>query len=128
MRELLLANIPVQFCSTGWSLHPLIESNEACHLKPVGSNTDDVVPGDIVFCLVQPNNRYYVHLVWRKYVYHAPDGVDRLTFVIGNNKQPGGGGKKKNGWCYREHLIGKVYRTGKGEFTPSKKEIFDMPV
>ena len=59
--ELLLGR-PVIYRSSGWSLWPKVWSNDQCTFEPVTS-ADDVNEKDIVFCQVQPGDRFYGHLV-----------------------------------------------------------------
>ena len=66
MKELLYNGTPVQFPSGGRSLEPLVYSGDTCFLWPVVPGTTSIEPGDIVFCEVQPNDRFYCHLVWKK--------------------------------------------------------------
>ena len=76
MREILGGGDPVQFNSTGRSLEPLVMSGETVHLVPRSPGVNsNIRPGDIVFCHVQPNWRYYVHLVWQTYTAETEHGV-----------------------------------------------------
>ena len=130
LRELLLQGIPVQFKSNGVSLEPLVMSGETVHLVPRSPDVNcNIRPGDIVFCHVQPNWRYYVHLVWQTYTAETEHGVEKLVYVIGNNKN--GPYNKCNGWCYREHIHGILAQTSRGEYdrgdtTEIEKKIIGM--
>ena len=63
MREKLLQGNYVQMVSGGNSLAPLWESSEVGVFAPAYGRR--IRKHDIVFCQVQPNNRWYCHLVWR---------------------------------------------------------------
>ena len=53
--------------SWGWSLYPRVWANDLCTYEPVTS-ADEVHEDDIVFCCqVQPRDRFYSHLVPRKW-------------------------------------------------------------
>ena len=92
-------------------------SGETVHIVPrCPGVTPEIAPGDIVFCHVQPNFRYYVHLVWHTYYAETCHGVQKMVYVIGNNKD--GDQKRCNGWCYREHIYGILVRTSRGDYDP----------
>ena len=124
MREALLAGSIVQFKSTGRSLEPLVFSGDVCFLHPVlpGCNSQ-ILPGDIIFCHVQPGNRYYTHLVWRTYKYKTKYDVEKDVFIIGNNRD--GDKKKCNGWCFREHIYGILTQTQHGDIEIVREERFE---
>ena len=83
----LQLGMPVIYRSLGWSLYPRVWPNDECTYEPVTS-ADDVNENDIVFCQVQPGDRFYGHLVWRKW------------FLEG----------RPNGWCSIEHIYGRLVR------------------
>ena len=65
--------------------------------------------GDIVFCHVSPNDRYFAHSIFKIGWNTIPrDPVRRLPetyiryFIIGN--QAG----KENGWCYDHQIYGRL--------------------
>ena len=62
IKEQLQFGMPVIYRSLGWSLYPRIWPNDECTYEPVTS-ADDVNENDIVFCQVQPGDRFYGHLV-----------------------------------------------------------------
>ena len=62
IKEQLQDGKPVIYRSSGWSLYPRVHSNDLCTYEPVKS-ADDVQLDDIVFCQVQPGNRFYAHVV-----------------------------------------------------------------
>ena len=76
-----------------------------CTLIPVRF-AETVNKGDIVFCKVQDSGEYYTHKVLSK-------GWDRKRheeyYWIGNNRG------RKNGWCYLEHIFGKVVEINDGD-------------
>ena len=102
----------VQFKSSGNSLWPLVHSGDICWFTPNIPGCEIKV-GDIVFCHVQPKDRYYCHLVWKASTYIAENGVDKRCFVIGNNK-PAGQGQTCNGWCPLEKIYGILTKTQRG--------------
>ena len=88
MKEAFLSGTSVQFKGSGSSLSPFVCSGDICFLQPIVPGcSSQVLPGDIVFCAVQPNDRYYVHLVWTVYVWETDFRVKRTVYVIGNNKE-----------------------------------------
>ena len=66
LKEQLLSGKPVIYRSSGWSLYPRAYSNDQCHFDPV-SPPDEVRHNDVVFCEVQPGDRFFAHLVSRKW-------------------------------------------------------------
>ena len=121
MREVLLDGNPVQTKSGGKSLQPLVFSGDTCFFNPIlpGCNSN-IGAGDLVFCRVQPNDRYYCHLVWNTFKLQTPSGVEKQCYIIGNNNE--GSKAKSNGWCYREHIYGLLTRTGRGDYWPTRTE------
>ena len=88
---------------------PLVQSDDGCLMHPIRAVTaadglhalrkevSEIEKGDVVFCLPQPNNNYYAHLV----LDITPDfGNGRRKFWIGNIMG------RRNGWCYREYIFG----------------------
>ena len=53
----------VGFRSSGWSLYPRVCSGDSCTYQPVANADDEIQLDDIVFCEVQPGNRFYAHVV-----------------------------------------------------------------
>ena len=120
MKEALLRGETVQFRGSGNSLFPFVRSGDVCFLEPIGAGLHaKILPGDIVFCAVQPKDLYYVHLVWRVDKWETSYGVSRDVFIIGNNKD--GLERRRNGWCYREHLYGILVRTQRGVHEPVRQ-------
>ena len=56
----------VCYRSSGWSLWPRVKPDDQTTYKPVWS-ADEVKKDDIVFCEVQPGDRFFAHLVKEKY-------------------------------------------------------------
>ena len=124
MKEELLQGWPVQFKGAGNSLAPHVVSGDTCFIDPIrpGINSE-ILAGDIVFASVQPNDRHFIHLVWRVDEWENEYGVARTVYVIGNNYIDHR--KKCNGWAYREHVFGILTKTERGVVTPERKEIYD---
>ena len=55
----------VAYRQSGWSLWPKVHSNDLCCYIPVRFE-EQILVDDVVFCLVQTQNRYYAHLVKRR--------------------------------------------------------------
>ena len=98
IKEQLQKGRNVAYRSSGWSLWPRVWSNDCCTYEPVESE-DQVRQKDIVFCQVQPGDRFYGHLVSSKYWHNR---AARWTFTISNIKG------RENGWCYIEHIFGRL--------------------
>ena len=98
IKEQLLAGKSARYRSSGWSLWPRVHNNDACTYRPVTSD-DQVHVDDIVFCEVQPNNRFYAHLVKRK---EWDADRSEWKFIISNNVG------RENGWAYMETIYGKL--------------------
>ena len=96
LKAQLLARIPVCYRSSGWSLCPRVRSNDQCTYEPVTS-ANMVRVNDIVFCQVQPSNRFHAHLVKRK---EWRSGG--WLFIIANIKG------WENGWCRIEDIYGRL--------------------
>ena len=65
-------------------------------------------------CEVQPHDRFYCHLVWKKGVYETDNGIEKEYYVIGNNKA--GDKARMNGWCYNNHIYGILVKTNRGAY------------
>ena len=89
--------------------------------NPEGSDSDSHLKvGDIVFCEVQPKsaaygapmrkNVFYAHMVKR---IGFDDTSHRYYYVISGAKGfPGTIEAHENGWCYIQHIYGKLMETG----------------
>ena len=66
LKENLQAGKPVIYRSSGWSLWPRVWPNDQCTYEPVTS-ADQVHKEDIVFCEVQPGDRFFAHVVSLKW-------------------------------------------------------------
>ena len=64
LKELLQLGRSVSYRSSGWSLWPRVCSNDLCTYEAVRDESD-VVEDDIVFCQVQPHDRFFTHRVKR---------------------------------------------------------------
>ena len=87
MKEALQGGNPVRMISGGTSLQPLVWSGDTCIINPIipGVNSK-IQAGDIVFCQVQPCDRYYIHLVWEASPWEDENGVMQMRYIIGNSK------------------------------------------
>ena len=104
LREFLESGRCVFYSSTGNSMWPLVQSNDACWFHPVQAVTrssgvhsfkkaeSPLEVGDIVFCQVQPSQCYYAHIILEE--------AEGPKYFIGNIMQ------HRNGWCRREHIFG----------------------
>ena len=63
------------------------------------SSQEQVSEDDVVFCIVQPSGYYYAHLVNKK---ELDRSRRKYKFWISNLKG------KTNGFCYIEHIFGKL--------------------
>ena len=97
-KEKLLAGETVCYRSSGSSLKPRVKSGDQCTFIPV-TKESQVEVNDIVFCEVQPRDRFYGHVVkkkefwWSSWCYY---------FTISNLRG------RENGWCYIQHIYGKL--------------------
>ena len=88
----------VTYQTSGWSLWPRVWPNNQCTYAPVTS-ADDVNVDDIVFCQVQPGDRFYGHVVSDKWFQDS-----KWYFTISNLKG------RSNGWYAMEHIYGRLIR------------------
>ena len=88
----------VCYRSSGWSLYPRVHSNDQCTYAPVWSG-DEVRKGDILFCQVQPGDRFYAHHVKEKELWAA---TGKYYYTIANIEG------RENGWCCIEHIYGRL--------------------
>ena len=98
IKDQLLAGRDVCYRSSGNSLFPRVWSNDCCTYTPVVSATE-VRVDDIVFCQVQPGDRFYAHLVKHKYWQYSQS---KWIFTISNLQG------RENGWCGIEHIYGRL--------------------
>ena len=99
IKQQLQAGRTVAYRQSGWSLNPRVKSNDLCYYSPVKSD-EEVNEDDIVFCEVQPKNRFYAHLVKDK----VKSGSGAFKYWISNIHG------YYNGWCRIEHIHGKLYQ------------------
>ena len=100
IREQLQKGLLVQYRSGGNSMWPHVHSGDCCLFEPV-VDCFRLRPNDIVFCRVQPYERYFAHKIIE--IESVPDKTagsaprPRRKFWIGN----------ADGWCHEEHIYGK---------------------
>ena len=88
----LNAGRSVFYKSTGSSMWPLVQSEDACTFHPIQAVTakggkfsiqkeaSEIEVGDIVFCQVQPSQLFYAHIVHK---------VERIYVPIGRSTRSG---------------------------------------
>jgi len=104
IKERLLAGKNVCYRSSGNSLWPTVKSGDLCEFEPIkAASADDSKLMDIVFCEVQPGDRFYAHLFLRK---ETNDHSGKTRFIIGNKSG------YENGWCFLEHIYGRLRLAG----------------
>jgi len=86
----------VQYKSGGNSLYPVVHANDSCLFEPV-ANPEELKVNDIVFCEVQPGDRFFAHLI------HKIEWVAGFRcFAIGDIDGNG------DGHCFNEHIYGRL--------------------
>ena len=105
IKEQLQKGGDVCYRSSGNSMYPTVKSNDLCEFAPFpeAASAGDIQEGDIVFCEVQPGNRFYAHFVLRK-DYDVYRGEWYCT--IGNKDG------HENGWAYMETIYGRLVYAG----------------
>ena len=98
IKEKLLAGETVCYRSSGSSLKPRVKSGDQCTFIPV-TKESQVEVNDIVFCEVQPRDRFYGHVVKKKEFWWSSCCY---YFTISNLRG------RENGWCKMEHIYGKL--------------------
>ena len=110
IRENLTSGRSVFYMSSGSSMWPLVQSNDAITLRPIQAVTakshgvhaikkeaSEIGVGGIVFCEVHTRKQYYAHIVLEvEKCYYRKE----LKYWIGNIQH------HINGWCYRERILG----------------------
>ena len=81
----------------------------------------EICVGDIVFCQVQPGERYFAHIVLE--VVQPNYYTEAKYYQIGNITG------HRNGWCFREHIFGilvEVQVSGPGRYynRPFPKSVY----
>ena len=99
IKNMLQSGRSVQYRSTGNSLTPVVWSGDVTMWEPVKDHSKLVV-GDIVFCAVQPGDRYFGHAI-----HNIETKSGETWWWIGNLKTP----PNINGWCGKEHIFGQLY-------------------
>ena len=100
IKEKLLDGKSVCFRSSGNSMWPRVHSNDQTTFEPV-TIVEQVQVDDIVFCEVQPGDRFYAHIVKRKAWDTEMEG-GAWVFTISNIRG------RENGWCAMKHIYGKM--------------------
>ncbi len=107
VKEKLLAGKSVCFRSSGNSLWPRVHSNDLVTYTPV-TKPEEVQVDDIVFCEVQPGDRFFAHVVKRKEWWdwrecgNTPEQGGEWFFTISNIRG------RCNGWCAMKHIYGRM--------------------
>ena len=96
VEEALLEGKTVAFRSSGNSLNPWVFSGDSCTYAPV-TEPKELRLHDIVFCQVQPGDRYYAHIIKQ-----IVERKGRLRFTLSDLKG------RENGHCEMEHIYGKL--------------------
>ena len=69
IKELLQKGKNVCYRSSGNSMAPVVKSGDLCEFVPFQEGSSvaySINVGDVVFCAVQPKNRFYAHFVLEK--------------------------------------------------------------
>ena len=103
VKDLLLKGHTVAFRLKGNFLYPRVWRGDWCTYEPIKDHGEIKVE-DVVFCEVQYGNRFYAHLVK-----DIGDWNGRRCFTIANANG------RVNGWCYDEHVYGKLIRVERGQ-------------
>ena len=137
IREQLAEGRAVFYKSSGNSMWPLVQSEDACTFHPIQAVTardgmhgfrkeaSELSVGDIVFCQVQESQQYYAHIILVKDEWGPRGGYrNEPKYWIGNIQN------SCNGWCYREHIFGilvhvEVWTDGQYYARPHPKSIFE---
>ena len=97
IKEQLQSGQTAYYRSSGWSLYPRVSSGDGCTYIPV-TKQEQVQVNDIVFCEVQPRNRFFAHMVLEA----QEVSKDKMRYIIGNVNG------HRNGWCQIEHIYGRL--------------------
>ena len=99
IKDELLASKYAVFRSGGYSLESIGSKNNDCTEYHPVTKDEEINERDVVFCQVQPTNRFYGHLVLSKTIWK---GNGRTCYCIGNAEG------RPNGWCHIEHIYGRL--------------------
>ena len=91
------------------SMWPTVKSGDLCVFAPfpAAASAEDIQVGDIVFCEVQPGNRFCTHFVLRK---DCDVNRGEWCCTIGNKDgRPDG---HENGWAYMATIYGRLEYAG----------------
>ena len=113
IREDLNEGRAVFYKSSGNSMWPLVQSDDACTFHPIQAVTardgihaiqkeaSELHVGDIVFCQVQDSKQYYAHIILVKDEWGTRGGYrNEPKYWAGNIRG------RFNGWCHRKHIFG----------------------
>ena len=100
IKEMLLEGTSNKYRSSGSSLYPKVKCGDECTYAPV-EEAHEIEEYDIVFCEVQPGDRFYAHMVKAKYW----DTTDNCWYFIISRIDG-----KENGWCALEHIYGRLVK------------------
>ena len=132
IRDYLSEGYPVFYCSSGDSMWPMVQSGDGCLFHPIQAVTaadgvhtvlkeeSEIGKGDIVFCIVQPTQQYYAHIVLDKeWAWYDKEYKYWLGNIQGHF----------NGWCLRQHIFGilvdvEVWWDGDYHSRPLPKTVF----
>ena len=105
IKEQLQRGEHVCYRSSGNSMWPTVKSGDLCEFAPFpeAASAEDIEVRDIVFCKVQPRNRFYAHIVLRK---EYDDVHGEWCCIIGNKDN------HENGWAYMETIYGRLMYAG----------------
>ena len=104
IKEQLQNGEGVAYRSSGWSCYPRIHSDDLTYLSPINRETDwyNLKVDDIVFCEVQPGNRFFCHPIhkieecWRRETWQW-----EKVYTIGNLDR-----SRVNGYVFRDGIYG----------------------
>ena len=112
IKDFLVSKRSVQFRSSGDSLAPRVRSGDVTMWEPITDHSSLEV-GDVVFCAVQPGDRFYGHMIHDIGEWHGA-----TYWSIGNMKDP----PHINGWCSAEHIFGRLMEVIEHQTRTSSRE------
>ena len=100
IKEALLEGHSIKYRSSGSSLWPKVKCGDECTYAPV-TEAHEIEEWDIVFCEVQPGDRFYAHMIKAKYWdTKAKCWYFNISMMDG----------KENGWCAIKHIYGRLVK------------------
>ena len=103
LKAKLQAGMFVMCRMSGGSMLPLVHHKDVCLFEPV-LNSDTIKEGDIVFCEIQPSNKFAAHKVLKIY-----EETNIRYYDIGDKRGC------KHGWCQGQHIYGRLIEVRCGE-------------